>query len=241
MKLLEAEGMTHIGLKRTNNQDYFLINFNYNLCIVADGMGGHQLGEVASIIAVNVFEKKFKDMVDKGISVNYALKNAAEQANKIIYDYSRKRLCFDKMGTTLTASAIRNNSLHIAHIGDSRAYLINETSVTLLTPDHSYVGELLRSGNISEKDAEIHPMKNILTKALGIESDISFDILEFPFKKSNYLLLCTDGLYNAVGKKEMQEIIFSDSNLKQSASSLIDKALSRGGNDNITVVLVDNR
>lgn len=233
--------MTHIGLKRDKNQDSFLINFNYNLYIVADGMGGHQLGEVASVIAVKAVEKKFKNMINKGIEVNYALKYAVEEANEIIYNYSRKRLLFDKMGTTITASVVRKNLLHIAHIGDSRAYLINESDVTLLTPDHSYVGELLRSGYISEKDADIHPMKNVLTKALGIDAKISCDYLEYSFRKSSYLLLCTDGLFDALYKEEIQEIILSNYTLKKAVSSLIDKALSRGGNDNITVVLVNNK
>ncbi len=235
---MNAEGFTNIGLKRNINQDTFLINKKYNLFLVADGMGGHESGEVASTIAVKAVEETFNNYWENTLIADL-LEKAVREANNSIYNYSKK--CGENyvMGTTLTIAVIQNNTAYIAHIGDSRAYLINNDTINLITSDHSYVRELVKNGSISEEEAIVHPHKNILTRALGIENEVNFDLLEVSLKKDDYILLCTDGLFNLLSDKLIHEIVLKASNIKDAGQNLINESLNFGGDDNITVVIIN--
>lgn len=237
---MSAEGLTNIGLKRNKNQDTFLIREDFNLYVVADGMGGHQAGEVASAIATRTIERVFSEASRKDFSVVQVLKSAVEEANSIIYQSSKNNSQDYIMGTTLTTAAIEGNTAYIAHVGDSRAYIMDEKTITPITVDHSYVGELIRNGSLSEEEAVSHPQRNILTRALGTEPHVNIDLFEIQMKKNDCLILCTDGLFNALSKEEIHEIVLAAADLRQATKKLIDEALLKDGNDNITVVLFKN-
>lgn len=232
-----VNAITDTGLVRKDNEDNYLTSAERGLFVVADGMGGHEAGEVASAIAIKTIDEMIQ-ITDDFFPVE-ALMSSIKEANKKIWEKSHSHIECTGMGTTVTAALFQNDSLFIAHIGDSRAYLVNENGIRVLTQDHSLVGELIRNGGITEQEAQFHPRRNVLTRALGGAAEVEIDILEYDVKKGNILLLCTDGLYNHVDSKEMLESINKEDNLKNSAHFLVDLALDRGGTDNITVVLVE--
>jgi protein phosphatase len=235
---MNVEGLTNIGLIRNTNQDNFLINKKYNLFLVADGMGGHESGDVASSIAVKTVEEFFEKYWNNKSTADL-LEKAFKEANRAINNYSKKFGENYLMGTTLTAAVINNKTAYIAHVGDSRAYLINKDTIKLITTDHSYVRELVRNGSISEEEAVLHPHKNILTRALGIDKEVNFDLLEITLEKNDLLLLCTDGLFNCLSDELIHNIVKKAACLKEANQNLINESLNFGGEDNITVVLIE--
>jgi len=235
---MHVNSLTNIGLVRKANEDSFLTDKNRGLFVVADGMGGHEAGELASSIAIKTLE----DLLTKEVIFNQkgrSLCQAIQKANEIINQESKVNTNCTGMGTTLTAALFIDNMLYIAHIGDSRAYLIRDKTIRLLTKDHSLVGELLRQGELTESEAYRHPHRNILTRALGTEREVEIDQTEIKVKSGDLLLLCTDGLYNLVHDKEiLREVIHNGSDMEKTVNRLVQIALDRGGVDNITVVLV---
>ncbi|NJF25684.1 Stp1/IreP family PP2C-type Ser/Thr phosphatase [Thermococcus sp. Bubb.Bath] len=233
---------SYIG-RRDNNEDAFLaekIDGNVVLA-VADGMGGHLAGEVASQEALNVL----RDTVKRLGSTEPAriLREAIERANLRIYEMGHDDEHPERhnMGTTLTAAIVRNNTATVGNIGDSRTYLIKKDgTIKQLTKDHSLVQELIDKGMITPEEAKRHPQKNIITKALGIQSDIEIDpedIKEITLEPGDYLLLCSDGLTDVMSDEEIAKTVLNAPSLKEAVDLLIEKAYGMGSTDNITVVL----
>lgn len=231
---------TDVGKKRKNNEDALYVcddESSINFFIVADGMGGHNAGEVASKNAIKEVAEFLK--IQNEISQDTVLK-AVEKSNTDIYQLSKTDKKLSGMGTTIVLAVADDENILIAHVGDSRAYLISDNNITRLTTDHSWVQELINSGTLTQSEAKDHPQKNVITRAIGISEDVKTDLLLRSWKQKDILLLCTDGLNTLVEDNEILEIINNSSDLDKMVSKLISLANTRGGNDNITVVLVEN-
>jgi serine/threonine protein phosphatase PrpC len=231
---MKAVARTEIGLVRKTNEDNFLCDENRGLFVVADGMGGHLAGEVASKMAIDVI-KDFLDLTSPDPLL--MLRDAIKHANQLIYANSQGDHSHQGMGTTLTLALVFNDRLYIAHVGDSRAYLIRNNSIKLLTRDHSYVGELVRSGGITKEQALEHPKRNVLMRAVGASPEVDIDLLEINLENNDILLLCTDGLTNHITEEEILKSILINKDLKAALDSMIDSAYNKGANDNVTVLL----
>ncbi|HVO30623.1 MAG TPA: Stp1/IreP family PP2C-type Ser/Thr phosphatase [bacterium] len=243
-------GITDVGQKRQNNEDNFLINDEINLYVVADGMGGHVGGEFASQIAVTTIEEVIQNVeVDPeatrpdwqalGSSVAISgekLKYAIRLAGKRIFDRTNDEPELRGMGTTTVAMLFDHNRVFVAHVGDSRAYRIRAGAVNQVTEDHSLVNEQIRLGLITKDAARTHKLKNIITRSVGYQEDVEIDTLVQPVEKGDRFLLCTDGLSNLVEEHEILEVVAANSG-EQAAQKLIDLANSRGGDDNITLII----
>ncbi|MFC4404626.1 Stp1/IreP family PP2C-type Ser/Thr phosphatase [Gracilibacillus xinjiangensis] len=213
------------------------------LAVVADGMGGHQAGDVASKMAIEELNKAWQNDhqdINTKKSAEKWLENAVLQANNRVYEYALSNSSLTGMGTTIVASVCSNDFLVIAHIGDSRAYLIYQDQWKQITKDHSLVGELVRTGQLSEEDALVHPRKNVILKALGTEKNVTPDIYSAVWEESSILLLCTDGLTNKISDKEIHQLLWQDCS-QQTVDQLIKLANDRGGEDNITVAVINHQ
>lgn len=234
---------TDTGKVRTLNEDnggYFYNQNNDLLAVVADGMGGHQAGEIASEMAVSYLQEHWQE-TEGNLSPTEAeqwLENTIQAANKKLYDFSKTHPQYSGMGTTVVSTICTPTNITFANIGDSRIYVLNENGFSLLTEDHSLVNELVKNGQLSKEEAEHHPRKHILLRALGTEERVQIDIRTLDWDKGDFLLLCSDGLTNKVDEQEIEEIMRSDRTLQSQADELISKANIAGGDDNITLVLV---
>jgi len=228
------------GVVRNSNQDaYFAgeISQDTTFAVVCDGMGGANAGNVASTTAV----KSISEYIIKSYRENMSaddivkmLKNAIVSANIEIYDLAISNEELSGMGTTVVAAVVRNGNAVIANVGDSRIYLIDD-NITQLTTDHSIVQTLIESGKITVEDAKVHPRKNVITRALGAESDVAVDIAEYNLSENNTLLLCTDGLTNFVSEEDILNT-FKQNDISCVSEKLVDLANIGGGGDNITAV-----
>ncbi len=233
---------TDIGIKRHSNQDDFaILNLSDGACltVVCDGMGGANAGDAASKKATEViasfFERSYRLGLDpQGITA--LLQSAILSANIEIYDMANKNAELSGMGTTVVAAYISKAFVVISHVGDSRAYLIND-EVTQLTRDHSVVQSLIESGKLTPEEARVHPRRNVITRALGIEPEILVDSDEYILNEGESLLLCSDGLSNFATRDEIREI-FLKNKPENMADALVNRANKNGGGDNITVVVV---
>ena len=229
--------VTDVGKIRKMNQDFLAVS--NSLFIVADGMGGHRGGEAASEIATKkIFEKQTYSTVqsfrDQVIEANTAVRAKAETNSEL--EGMGTTLC----GITLVVPSTGNaETLAVANIGDSRIYLLSQGKFSQITEDHSLVEEMRREGKITEKEAEIHPHRNIITRALGIDVEANVDCWEIPIHKDDRFLLCTDGLSNEVSAVEIRHILEKVDSPQEAAEQLVRLANSNGGNDNTTVVIVD--
>jgi protein phosphatase len=230
--------VTSTGLVRTNNEDDLCVNGEYGLFAVADGMGGHQAGEVASRMALSVLNRRFQRLVDEGAEVGQALLQAAKAANHEVFAESRRNDLYKGMGTTLSACAVRKQRLFLVHVGDSRVYLVRSGEMLRLTEDHSMVQELLNEGRIRAEDVPAHPYRNVLSRALGTEAELEFDFREVPLQAGDRLLLCTDGLTAQVADETIRALITSTGDPEKGVQDLLQLALDQGGTDNITLILV---
>lgn len=230
--------LTDIGLKRSLNEDSasYFEDENYKIYVVADGMGGHNAGEVASEIAAQKIVNYVKNNFLKS-DIQNILKQAIKSANTEIYEYSKTAKTLNGMGTTVTACLITKDFIHIANVGDSSCFGIKDGQIKKITKDHSLVQELVDSGSITEEDAVNHPKKNIITRALGTADSVDVDV--FPIKQNDYdmLLLCSDGLTNEISTAEMLDIIYSEAEYGKITRKLVEAAKEKGGRDNITVLL----
>ena len=223
------------GIVRSLNEDYadFYEGNNYKIYVVADGMGGHNAGEVASKMAV----ESVIEYINKQDLLEHSLEEAILYANRKIYDLSIKEKSYGGMGTTLTACLVRDNIIEIANVGDSCCFGLNEKGIIKLTKDHSLVQELIDSGSLTEEEGRNHPKKNIITRALGTSKDVVVDIFKIEKNKFKVFLLCSDGLINEVSKEEIFNIITNSKDLDQATNDLVSLAKEQGGRDNITVLL----
>ena len=222
---------TDTGRQRRDNEDNAFVRAP--LFVVADGMGGAQAGEVASALAVQEFQAQLPD----GGSAEERLSTRIREANRRIYELSRVEHEHAGMGTTLTAVYVEDNDLAVAHVGDSRAYIFRDGTLTRLTQDHSLVEELVRQGKLTEEQAAEHPQRSIITRALGIELDVEVDTWSYPARAGDVVLLCSDGLTSMIDEEQIAEILDSEADLNRAGDRLIAAANEAGGRDNITVVL----
>lgn len=237
-----------IGQMRPLNEDYCGYYYNEDadmaLFVLADGMGGHNAGEVASKLAVDNIIKHISVNIDAdkiSDNTNYIIElieGAIKLTNSIIYEMAYESESLDGMGTTLVILAICKSKGYIANIGDSRAYLIDKTKIKQLTTDHSYIEELLRKGTISKEAAMIHPQRNIITRAVGTDLDVVADYTTININKGDVLLLCSDGLSNVLKEVEIKEIVVSSQSAEEASDRLLKEANQKGGYDNISVVVV---
>ncbi len=238
--------LTHIGLKRKENQDAFILSPNigqYNLgkgylMAVADGMGGYKGGATASQLALSVLITEYYKI--KPYNIRRALLKAFQKANEAVYTLAQDDKNFGHMGTTLTAVVLKGSCLYYAHVGDSRGYIIKKNSITQFTEDHSYVGSLLRAGAISPEEARGHPADNIITRAIGLKVSVDIDFFqkEICLRKGQYVLLCSDGLFKVVTDDEILHTVSTLMVPNQITKKLVEMANSRGGPDNTTVLVI---
>ncbi|NLY47149.1 MAG: Stp1/IreP family PP2C-type Ser/Thr phosphatase [Tissierella sp.] len=240
---MKACGLTDNGLSRESNQDSLFVSDlrELPLFIVADGMGGHNAGEIASSIAVEAIKEKFMDTrenLQSKDSIIKTIKDSVFEANKKIYFKALSTPEYSGMGTTLTMSYIFDNEIYIGHIGDSRAYYISDSDIDQLTEDDSLVNELIKNGSITIEEAKNHPQRNVITKALGTSIDIEVDIQTIKYKIGDILIICSDGLSNMVKEDKVFDIIKSEEDVSLACQSLIDLAKKNGGSDNITLIII---
>ncbi|WP_027623413.1 Stp1/IreP family PP2C-type Ser/Thr phosphatase [Clostridium lundense] len=232
--------LSDVGNYRPINEDsvgYYVDN-NIGIYVIADGMGGHNAGEVASKLAVDSVIEYFKKNTNfKELEIE--LENAIRYANEKIYELSKKNNKMDGMGTTLTACLIREKEVVIANVGDSSCYVISkDDKIKKITKDHSLVQQLLDNGSITEEEALCHPNKNIITRALGTYATVEVDTFTLNLNDIEKVILCSDGLTNDVTPKEMYDIIMKNSN-EESCRLLVELSKKKGGRDNISVIVVE--
>ncbi|MFZ3063610.1 MAG: Stp1/IreP family PP2C-type Ser/Thr phosphatase [Actinomycetota bacterium] len=230
---------TDIGKLREINEDTFLVEDK--IFAVADGMGGHRAGEVASSMAIDILKKRAGEFEegDTPQRIQKMLKEALDEVNDAIVKKGETQGDYLGMGTTLTAFHISERRIFLVHIGDSRAYLIRKEKITQLTQDHTLVADMVGKGEISEEEARIHPLKNILVRALGTDVKAEADLLSEEVQPGDRILLCSDGLSSMLRDEEILSIVNESESLENACQRLIDTANTNGGEDNITVVLVE--
>lgn len=229
-----------IGKERSSNQDAFFageISQDIAFAVVCDGMGGANAGEVASQTAVKTISEYIINSYRKKITIRdfvKILRNALISANITLYEMAAKDEELKGMGTTAVVVVVKGNEVAIAHVGDSRIYLVND-KITQLTRDHSIVQTLIESGEISPEDAALHPRKNVITRALGVEEDVAVDTSELVLSDNDTLLLCTDGLTNFLAVEDILKT-FKENDIALVPEKLVELANAGGGGDNITAV-----
>ncbi|HEX2946548.1 MAG TPA: Stp1/IreP family PP2C-type Ser/Thr phosphatase [Clostridia bacterium] len=236
---------TDRGLIREINEDSYRIlpGSSESPCvfIIADGMGGHNCGEVASSMAVAHLGEAITSEgagICSSKDVGAELRRLVEDTNRVVFDKSLERPEVNGMGTTLTMAVIDGNTITAAHVGDSRLYLIRKGKMQQLTEDHSYIGELVKKGSLTREEAEHHPGKNIITRAIGSSRDLEVDILSLKIDREDIFMLCTDGLTNMLGEDEIYNVIV-ENDPETACSELIEAAKTKGGEDNITVIVIN--
>ncbi len=231
LRVAEKWQGSDVGRARQGNEDNYFVQAP--LFVVADGMGGAQAGEVASEVAVEAFRGGLSD----GGPVLQAMVATIRAANRRIRDMARADSRHHGMGTTCTAAYVAENEVVLAHVGDSRCYLLRDRELTRLTRDHSLVGELVDRGKLTEAEAEVHPQRSVITRALGAEDDVQVDTERISARSGDLFLLCSDGLTGMVREPQMTTILTSAASLEDAGRNLIAAANAAGGRDNITVVL----
>ncbi|MCR5625262.1 MAG: Stp1/IreP family PP2C-type Ser/Thr phosphatase [Lachnospiraceae bacterium] len=239
---MRSYSRTDVGTKRDMNQDYLYctespIGSFRNLFIVADGMGGHAAGDEASKRCVEGMVSYIAN-TDKTTPVSI-FNDAISYANQEVYNASIENPSYTGMGTTVVAATIMDNILYVANIGDSRLYLIRD-DIKQITNDHSLVEEMVKRGDLTVSQARVHPQKNIITRALGIDNVVHADYFEVSLAKGDRILLCSDGLTNMVDDYDLQYFVKHSSSPEEAVNNLVDRANESGGLDNITVILVEN-
>ncbi len=245
--MLQFEGYTDVGRTRPINEDSFYISeYNRELeaayVIVADGMGGHQAGEVASSMAI----MQISDVINQTFTADMSpsaikdmLVQSVKKANALIYDKGQAEEGCWGMGTTVTMCFILGEKAFVAHVGDSRAYILRQGELHQITVDHSLVQELLQKGQITEEEAKHHPQKNVITRALGTDTGVEIDLYEFTLHDGDVMLLCTDGLSNMLPDEVLADMLKEGGGaLHIVAKELVAAANEQGGMDNITAVVL---
>ena len=240
---LKVHSKTDIGLVRQSNQD-FVINkiFSKSIAwsIVCDGMGGAKAGDIASKTAATEISEFLETSLSKETTddIRQLHLEAVKHANKTIFQNAYINEELTGMGTTVVISMIHEGYLHTSHVGDSRAYLIRNNIITQLTVDHSVVQEMIKNGEITENEAQKHPRKNLITKALGVNKTVTCDYNRTKIQKNDIIMLCTDGLTNYLSSEKIKNILL-ENDLENGVDILVDQAKDLGGNDNITVSVIE--
>ena len=232
---------TDRGLKRQLNEDNCNVLVGYpglpTCFVIADGMGGHKCGEIASKQAVdsvcNLLLKADWDTEN----ISDLLRDIVTRVNCEIYNYSLPDEATQGMGTTLIITVIKGRKLYIGHVGDSRVYIIRDNNIEKVTWDHSFIEELVKNGSITKDEAINHPKRNLITRAVGYELELQVDTYEKDLKDDDIILLCTDGLTNMLTEEEILEIIKNYEDPQEACDTLVQNANNKGGEDNITVIV----
>lgn len=238
--ILKSYAITDVGVKRKLNQDFVFssdepVGNLPNLYIVADGMGGHRAGDFASRYTVEAFTDTVRNSREENpISI---IDEAVNVANLALIDKASENVEMKGMGTTLVVATVIGDSIYIANVGDSRLYLVNE-EIQQITRDHSLVAEMVNMGEIDKKSARTHEKKNIITRAIGADSELVADYFEIEYSSGDIILMCSDGLTNMVEDEDIKNIINKGEELDLTAHKLVDTANNNGGKDNISVLLV---
>ena len=249
--MIEAHGHTDVGRRRKLNEDNFVVDAEANLYAVCDGMGGHNAGEVASRMAIEALESFIqKSHKEKEITWPYGLetelsfdgnrlKTAIKLANKRVYKAADNREDYTGMGTTVVAALVNGNVATIGSAGDSRCYLFRSGTITQLTRDDSWVSAAWTEGILTSDEIDKHPLRNVITKAVGAKESIEIDVVEHTLASGDVIMLCSDGLHAMMNDEAILAVVtpFPDT-LEQAALNLIDAANDAGGKDNVSVVLV---
>lgn len=242
---------TDIGRIRLINEDRCAVYDDFAgfvLAIVADGMGGHQAGDLASQMAVDGIVSNLRGALDRSMPIDNrksAIREAIEKTNEAIYQVACSSEQYKGMGTTVVVVLADETSVIVAHIGDSRAYMMDghgaSRELVQLTEDHSLVNELVRLGQISSEEASVHPRRNWLTRALGTEASIEVEINDFSWNDQDMILICSDGLSGHVDDAAISELMREQAGPETAVDQLVERALTAGGDDNITAVILANR
>ncbi len=233
---IKIAGRTDVGRKRSNNQDSILINEALSLVVVADGMGGHSGGEVASSIAAKSIEKFFLEDQQQ-YSPSERLIAAIQFANQAIYEFAKKNPKLRGMGTTVTSAFFHDGLFHIGQVGDSRCYLFQNQELFQITEDHSQVYELLKAGVITEEQVS-SVQRNVITRSVGFDLSLSVDLFTRPVLSGDRYLLCSDGLSGMLSHEQITQIL-SNFPIEQAVNHLVDMANHEGGEDNISAVVLE--
>jgi Serine/threonine protein phosphatase len=246
---VSAWGCTDVGLKRDNNEDNYIVDSNLQLYIIADGMGGHAGGAIASRMAIDLVRETIsKTYHDHSIFNSQAakressdilqlLKDAIRAASWGIYEFSNERIDLAGMGTTLTMMLMYGRRGYVAHVGDSRCYRLRNSTFEQLTEDHSLVQEQVRAGFLTREEAHKSRFRNIITRSVGFESQVNADAFSIPLSPGDVFLLCSDGLSGAADDKEIAKVL-REGKLSDASSRLVALANQHGGEDNITLILL---
>jgi len=232
VKLVESTALTDTGRKRRHNEDSHV--YDPPLFVVADGMGGAQAGEVASGLVVAAFGD-FREA--NHLSGGERLAAVIREANRRIYERATRDTGASGMGTTVTAALVEDDLIAVAHVGDSRAYVIRDGKLEQLTQDHSLVADLVRDGRLTPEEAEVHPQRSVITRALGTDAEVDVDTTVFEARPGDVFLLCSDGLSSMVADDLILRLVSESTRLDEAARALIQAANRNGGDDNITAVL----
>lgn len=234
-----------IGKKRNVNQDVLYVSNEgfEKIYLIADGMGGHKAGEIASNMARDIIVKGFyenKDKLKNKKKIRKTIKGIIEKANTNIYLKSLENPEYEGMGTTVTLAYVYGDRIFIGHVGDSRAYILNDNDGELIqiTEDHSYINELMKKNKITKEEARVHPDRNLITRAVGSSSILEVDLFELKYQVGDILILCSDGLTNMVEDEIIRTIFLSNTDMQESCELLVNKANDLGGTDNITIIAV---
>lgn len=247
---LEYSARTDTGRKRKGNEDSFIINDEEGLFVVADGMGGHAAGEVASRLAVESIEE-FVRMTGSDREITWPfeiddsmpldanrLKIALRLANRKVIKFPEERHEYQGMATTVVSMLFSDSTIYIGHVGDSRAYRVRDGQITQLTNDHSWVNEQVVSGVLTSNQARNHPLRNVVTRAVGSRWDLQVDLLTEDAKDGDLYLLCSDGLSTMLDDDEILQILKAASTAEAACERLIERANEAGGEDNITAIVI---
>lgn len=242
---MQGHFLTDRGQVRSHNEDsggIFPNDYGQYLAIIADGMGGHQAGDVASKMATSIIEKKWRSMerLNSPEEAEEWLENALLDMNTSIYQHSLEKEECQGMGTTIVIAICVDEFITVAHIGDSRCYLYNDFNFKQITEDHSLVNALVQSGQISKEDALQHPRKNVVLRALGTSETVEPDIQTISWENGDKLLLCSDGLTDKVRDHELADYLKSARDMEELGRQLVDLANERGGEDNVSLILMQH-
>ena len=245
------QAISDVGRKRKGNEDSLFLNPEQKLFVVADGMGGHAAGEVASKVAVDAInefvcltggdeEITWPFGLDETISYDgNRLKTAIRHANRKVLEATKEKSEYEGMATTVAAVLVDGDTANLGHVGDSRVYLVRGAEITQLTSDHSWVNEQIQSGVISPDQARTHPLRNVVTRALGGKPDLQVDMQQHKAKAGDILLLCSDGLTTMITDEDIARVVREAvGDVEKAAPALVASANAKGGEDNITVLLI---
>ena len=236
--ILRSAARTDVGRRRRANEDCYAIVAELGYFVVADGMGGHKAGQLASRLAAEAATAALEALEGSAATLTEKLRCTIAAANREIYVAAQAKAEFSGMGTTVVSLLATDGRVALAHVGDSRAYLVRGGRIRQLTDDHSVVGELVRRREITESAAREHPHRHVLTRAVGVRREVAPDLAELTSAPGDLFVLCSDGLTGLVRDEEIAAAANASTDLDAICAQLVDLANERGGEDNITVVLV---